>query len=201
MIIDGGHFAPATAAEIIHKNKAIQKHDPDAMHLLNINLKSVLIGNGLTDPLIQYKSFAKMACENSYGPVLDQDTCDAMDEKYPACADLIQQCYNSPNVTTCKPAYTQCNKDLLDPYTNAGKNTFDVRKPCDGQGALCYAIYDAMQTYVNRPEVLEAIGSRPDSFESCNMDLFDKITVSAAAQWENTYSLAHHRVLIGCVPS
>lgn len=161
-----------------------------------------MIGNGLTNALIQYKYLSKMACENSYGPALDQVTCGAMDEKYPACAALIKRCYTSQNLFTCMPAYIQCNKDLGDPYVNSGKNMYDVRKTCD-QGGMCYAVLDGMQNYLNRPEVLEAIGSRFETFESCNDDLHEKIAASAhhhtyVATKTTANSLVIHRQMIGC---
>ena len=50
----GGHYAPDVAHRIFTGNKA----EPAAHR---INLVGVMIGNGLTDPLIQYKYYAEMA--------------------------------------------------------------------------------------------------------------------------------------------
>jgi cathepsin A (carboxypeptidase C) len=53
-----GHYIPVFTAEILsHKNR-------------NINLKSVLIGNGLTDGFTQYEHYRPMACgEGGYPAV------------------------------------------------------------------------------------------------------------------------------------
>lgn len=74
-----GHYIPAIGGVINNNNKG----EFQSMELLkkkhtlsDIKLKSLLIGNGLTDPLIQYKYYAQMACDNSYDPVLA--TCDNM---------------------------------------------------------------------------------------------------------------------------
>lgn len=56
-----GHYIPAFASEILSHKKR------------NINLQSVLIGNGLTDGLTQYDYYRPMACgEGGWPAVLDE---------------------------------------------------------------------------------------------------------------------------------
>jgi cathepsin A (carboxypeptidase C) len=59
-----GHYIPAMAKVIADRNRewrALRRHkEPD---VLEIQLKSLAIGNGLTDPLIQYKYYADMAAD------------------------------------------------------------------------------------------------------------------------------------------
>lgn len=145
-----------------------------------------MIGNGLTDPLVQYKYSAKMACGNSYGEFLDQEICDQMDAKYPACAELIKECYAFQDKSSCVPAYLQCNKDLMEPYRAQGKNLYDVRKECKID-KLCFEIVDVMETYLNRPEVMQALGVQVDKFESCNDDLGFEFSVSKHCILYTTY--------------
>lgn len=145
--------------------------------LSTINLKSILVGNGLTDALTQYKYASEFACGNSYGIFLDQETCDQMDEKYPACAELIKECYASQDKASCMPAYLQCNRDILEPYRAQGKNLYDVRKECKVD-KLCFEIVGVMEAYLNRPEVMKALGAQVDTFESCNDDLGFEFSVS-----------------------
>jgi cathepsin A (carboxypeptidase C) len=54
-----GHYLPAIAKVVSEKNEAHRK-EPSFMP---INLSSVLIGNGLTDPLVQYEYYPEMACD------------------------------------------------------------------------------------------------------------------------------------------
>ena len=179
-ILDAGHYIPAIGGELNRNNKGnfasaqIQEY---ASTLSNINLKSLLIGNGLTDPLIQYKYYAKMACDNSYGPVLPQSTCDAMDRQYPACATLIENCYKSQSVWQCLPAAMKCNKDQIQPYQQTGMNPYDVREKCKG-GDLCYEILGSVQKYLNREEVKDAVGAQISEYESCNMQINFRFNVS-----------------------
>jgi cathepsin A (carboxypeptidase C) len=93
-----GHYIPVFTSEILsHKNT-------------NINLKSVLIGNGLTDPLTQYDYYEPMACGGGgYKAVLDPGECQSMENSLPRCKSLIESCYNSGSVWNCVPASIYCN--------------------------------------------------------------------------------------------
>ena len=63
-----GHYIPVFASEILSHKKR------------NINLQSVLIGNGLTDGYTQYDYYRPMACGDGGWPaVLDQGSCQSMD--------------------------------------------------------------------------------------------------------------------------
>ena len=55
---DGGHYAPNVAYRIMEGNKGSSS---------KINLKGLAIGNGLTDPALQYPMYAHMANNNTYG--------------------------------------------------------------------------------------------------------------------------------------
>ncbi|CAO0801662.1 unnamed protein product [Mucor circinelloides] len=182
-----GHYIPAIGGVINDNNKGHfkslellkKKHT-----LADINLKSLLIGNGLTDPLVQYKYYAQMACDNSYGPVLDRATCDNMEASFPACERLIQNCYDSQNVFSCLPAAMKCNKDQISPYQQTGMNPYDVREKCKG-GNLCYDILESVQKYLNIPAVKEEVGAETDKYESCNMQI--NFRFQMAGDWMRPY--------------
>ena len=154
-----GHYIPVFAAEILsHKNR-------------NINLQSVLIGNGLTDGMTQYEYYRPMACGDGGWPaVLDPQECTSMDNSLPRCQSLIQSCYDSESVWSCVPASVYCNNAMIGPYQSTGQNPYDVRTKCKG-GNLCYDELDWIQEYLNRADVMEALGAEVDSYESCNFDI------------------------------
>lgn len=105
-----GHYIPVFTSEILSHKKR------------NINLKSVLIGNGLTDGLTQYEHYKPMACgEGGYPAVLDDGECQAMENALPRCQSLIQNCYDSESVWSCVPASIYCNNALLGPYQRTGQ--------------------------------------------------------------------------------
>lgn len=155
-----GHYIPVFATEILKHKKR------------NINLKSLLIGNGLTDALNQYDQYRPMACGDGGWPaVLEPNQCRSMDNALPRCLALIEGCYENDNVWTCVPATIYCNNALMGPYQRTGRNVYDVRKDCDPGTSLCYAELDWISEWINKPEVLEAVGAEVDSFNSCNFDV------------------------------
>merc|ERR1712000_42691 len=154
-----GHYIPVFTSEILaHKKR-------------NINLKSVLIGNGLTDGLTQYEYYRPMACgDGGYKAVLGEQECRAMDNALPRCQSLIQGCYDSESVWRCVPAAIYCNNALIGPYQRTGMNPYDVRTQCKN-GNLCYDELDWIQQYLNRKDVMKALGAEVSSYESCNFDI------------------------------
>jgi cathepsin A (carboxypeptidase C) len=134
---DAGHYIPAIAT-------TIQENNAKNTFPL-VNLKSIMIGNGLTDPLTQYGYYKDMACEpSSYGTLVSsQKVCQDLESYQHSCRSSIQQCYNQTDfsvpatnisVATCILSAQICNtlliKTVLD-LTNS-TNTYDVRRPCEG---------------------------------------------------------------------
>ncbi|KAK5992097.1 Carboxypeptidase Y-like protein [Cladobotryum mycophilum] len=153
-----GHYIPVFASDILsHQNR-------------NINLKSILIGNGLTDPVNQYPQYRPMACgQGGYKAVLDKASCQDMDSALPNCLKQIKACYasNGTSARTCASATSYCNNNLLGPFQETGTNVYDVRIPCTG-GGLCYPAMDWISKWLNQASVKQALGVEVDSFESCN---------------------------------
>ncbi|PFH59630.1 hypothetical protein XA68_12066 [Ophiocordyceps unilateralis] len=147
-----GHYIPIIAKDILSKPGS------------GINLKSILIGNGLTDPLTQYRYYRPMACgEGGYPSVLDKATCEAMDKSVPECEALIQACYDGGDEEKCSRATRRCNDSILGAYEASNRSAYDVRKgPQDGPP-------DYSAQFLNTADVMEALGSEVDSFRPCNM--------------------------------
>ncbi|KAM5438452.1 putative carboxypeptidase C [Microsporum ferrugineum] len=152
-----GHYIPVFASEILsHKNT-------------NINLKSVLIGNGLTDPLTQYPQYRPMACgDGGYPAVLDQGTCRSMDNSLERCLSLIETCYSSESAWVCVPAAMYCNSAIIGPYQQTGMNPYDVRSKCEDMSSLCYPQLNTITEWLNQKSVMKALGVEVESYESCN---------------------------------
>ncbi|CAG8609726.1 3073_t:CDS:2, partial [Dentiscutata heterogama] len=90
-----GHYIPAIASDINNYNNDYYTKK----NLIHINLESILIGNGFVNPLVQYKYYPDMVCDSTYGPVLDNSTCNQMRIDYNQCFNLIKICYDSKNIT------------------------------------------------------------------------------------------------------
>ncbi|ORY86969.1 Alpha/Beta hydrolase protein [Protomyces lactucae-debilis] len=172
-----GHYIPVFAKEI-RKSKTPK-----------INLKTILIGNGLTDPLVQYKEYANMACgKGGYEAVLSKTECDGMEASYPRCASLIQNCYNSQSAWTCVPASLYCNNVMMGPYQKTGRNVYDIRGNCEDSANLCYPQMGWIQNYLNQPEVMKKLGAEVDTYESCNMNINRNFLFNG--DWMKPYYLA-----------
>ncbi|KAJ5781913.1 uncharacterized protein N7518_010396 [Penicillium psychrosexuale] len=155
-----GHYIPVMASEILSHKKR------------NINLKSVLIGNGLTDGLTQYEYYRPMACgEGGYPAVLDESTCQSMDNSLARCQSMIQSCYNSESPWVCVPASIYCNNAMLGPYQRTGQNVYDIRGKCEDESNLCYKGMGYVSEYLGQESVREAVGAEVDGYDSCNFDI------------------------------
>jgi cathepsin A (carboxypeptidase C) len=175
----GGHYIPVIADTINKNNKkhAESKDYTAQNHLISqINLKSLLIGNGLTDPLTQYGYYEKMACDNSYGAVLNRTSCEAMEAHIPACERFIKNCYKKQTPQACVYAQIKCTESQFGPYESAGRSPYDIRKPCVGD--FCYAEMDLVPAYLNRSEVMQALGAEVKSFANSNEQVKQNFVLS-----------------------
>ncbi|CZT03601.1 Carboxypeptidase Y homolog A [Rhynchosporium agropyri] len=155
-----GHYIPVFTSEILSHKKR------------NINLKSVLIGNGLTDGLTQYEKYEPMACgKGGYPAVLDAGECQAMSNALPRCQSMIQACYDSESVWSCVPASIYCNNALLGPYQKTGQNVYDIRGKCEDTSNLCYSALGWISEYLNKADVQKELGVEVSSYDSCNFDI------------------------------
>lgn len=155
-----GHYIPVFTSEIQSHKKT------------NINLKSVLIGNGLTDGLTQYPEYRPMACGDGGWPaVVDEQTCQGMDNALPRCLSLISSCYDSESVWSCVPASIYCNNAILGPYQRTGQNVYDVRGKCEDSGNLCYSELGYISKWLNDKKHMKALGAEVDGYDSCNFDI------------------------------
>lgn len=155
-----GHYIPVFASEILsHKDR-------------NINLKSILIGNGLTDGYTQYEHYRPMACGDGGWPaVLDESECRSMDNALPRCQSLINNCYESGSVWSCVPASIYCNNAMIGPYQRTGQNVYDIRGKCEDGNNLCYSALGYISEYLNQQDVMDALGVEVGGYDSCNMDI------------------------------
>lgn len=154
-----GHYIPGIAT-------AIQSH-PTPERLFN--LTSILIGNGVTDPLNQAPSYQKMACgEGGHKPVLSEEECANYNNNLPLVQRLTQACYDHQDRLRCIPAEYAGNT-LLEPYVKTGLNVYDIRGPCEeSTSGLCYKGLDYIDEYLNDADVQAALGVETTKFEGCS---------------------------------
>merc|ERR1712169_64384 len=78
----GGHYAPATAYRVGQ----------------SLNLQGLAVGNGLTDPLVQYEYYPELgytwAQKKLGSPVLTKEQYNVMNAGWPVCKKMIAACQN-----------------------------------------------------------------------------------------------------------
>lgn len=155
----GGHYVPAISSRVYQGNQAKEG--------LHINLKGIGIGNGLTDPVIQYQYYPEMAMNNSYDiKCVTDEQYTSMVEHVPKCTKMAEAC--QLDVEACEPADTYCNLFETTPYYSSGLNPYDIRKPC-GDDPLCYD-FSNIDTFLNLESTRKAlhVSDEVKTWESCN---------------------------------
>ncbi|KAF9533625.1 carboxypeptidase C [Crepidotus variabilis] len=178
----GGTYAPNFASVIYRANKELAlAPNPKLKH---INLASIILANGLTDPYVQMASVPDYVCDGPF-PVYapDDPQCGALRTKVPTCQRLIQFCYNSGSRFACVGANVYCNTQIMAPLMQTGLNPYDVRRKCDrsekGDGPLCYKQMGWIEAWMNNPSNKAALGVNPDrNFASCNMEVNQAFTMN-----------------------
>ncbi|KAL6586445.1 Serine carboxypeptidase-like 49 [Orobanche minor] len=153
-----GHYIPAFAARVYRGNK-----EKNGTH---INLKGFAIGNGLTDPAIQYGAYADYALDMG---ILTQPEHDRINKVLPLCETAIKLC-GTDGTISCMAAYFVCNTIFSSIIAHAGDvNYYDIRKKCEG--SLCYD-FSNLEKYLNQKSVRAALGVGDIEFVPCSTTVY-----------------------------
>ena len=121
MVTDAGHYVPNVAHRVwVGNGKSEGAH---------INLHGMSVGNGLTDPEVQYAYYPQMAVStNQHQPAVSNATFAKMQKAVPGCVNAIKKCNGGSGPVaklSCMFAYETCNAALMEPYQMTGMN------PCE----------------------------------------------------------------------
>ena len=120
----GGVYAPNVAMEVSRQNKALSKigSSPASQYRSHINLVSIVIANGMTDPYTQIASSVRYVCGDGPFPVYGTNGiyCKSLlKDKVPICQRLIKSCYDSADSELvdkkCPTATRFCFEQIMDP--------------------------------------------------------------------------------------
>ncbi|KAK7052186.1 carboxypeptidase [Favolaschia claudopus] len=114
----GGHYGPTFAAYFLSQNAAIAAGTLSGVHL---NLKTLGIGDGMTDPVSQYAGYITYAGTNPYHALVPDDYISTANQTwiiaYTGCKARIQSCENSAGAANsnaiCSGAQDFCNEYIL----------------------------------------------------------------------------------------
>ncbi|CEQ41860.1 SPOSA6832_03622, partial [Sporobolomyces salmonicolor] len=107
----------------------------------HINLVSALIGNGFTNPKIQYASYYPTVCTNTtgYGPFVDEEHCAKMQKALPRCQALIQMCYGVYLSLTTRPLSRPRNELGAPKRLTFSASCFEPRTDNPSDSTICLA--------------------------------------------------------------
>ncbi|KAK9126606.1 hypothetical protein Scep_015452 [Stephania cephalantha] len=153
-----GHYIPAFASRVHKGNKAKEG--------IHINLKGFAIGNGLTDPAVQYKAYTDYALDMG---VIQQADYKNINKMIPVCELAIKLC-GTDGKAACMASYVVCSSIFNNIMKRAGDtNYYDIRKKCEG--SLCYD-FSNMEKFLNQKSVRDALGVGDIEFVSCSSDVY-----------------------------
>jgi len=175
----GGHYVPNVMNYIWKQNNAKAG--------TNIPLEGFGIGNGLTDPYIQFAYYADMAYNSSSainspysGIPISKTLYNTMSGRIPKCQEMIEDCNTQLDNNDCDNAYSTCMTDEVEPVTATGVNPYNLNIKCAVPG-LCYD-FSAETTWLNNKTVQEQIGVDME-WESCNT----LVNVRLESDWMKDY--------------
>lgn len=158
-----GHYIPALAARVHRGNEAKEG--------IHINLKGFAIGNGLTDPGIQYAAYADYALDMG---IISKSDYKKVNTLLPVCEAGIKLCGTDGKIS-CIASYLVCNAIFNSIMRHAGDiNYYDIRKKC--VGSLCYDFSD-MDKFLNQKNVRQAFGVGDLEFVSCSSTVYAALLV------------------------
>ncbi|KAJ3313039.1 hypothetical protein HDV04_002327 [Boothiomyces sp. JEL0838] len=178
-----GHYIPAIAKAIYDSNKKIA----NAKGSINdgyINLKSLAIGNGITDPIVQYGKYADFGEDKKYGPIFSKKIIKKMRKAFPFCRQLIDACYHFQSNYTCVPATDYCNKHITSYFEKTGLNDYDIRLP-PGDTTFDDMGHD-LNVWLNTPSIQSELGVNIKNRIGCS----DKVGHMFDLQGDEMHNLA-----------
>lgn len=162
----GGHYGPIFNEYIETQNAAIKNGSLPGAH--EISLKTVMIGNGWYDPLIQYAAYYNFTVypgnTYDYSPYDEATQIQTYNSMYGPgnCFDLTTSCYETGVNEICSYADDFCYYEVeavLDDVAN--RDEYDIRELQPDPFP-----YEFYVDYLNTPEVLSAIGAFVNFSES-----------------------------------
>jgi carboxypeptidase C (cathepsin A) len=164
-----GHYVPSVSNRIFQSLK--NKEGP-----FNIPFKGLAIGNGLTNPYIQYRDYADYSFDNG---LISKDTRDYIQNSLlPACENDLAQNDTSDANSDCQNIPGTIQQNALRDF-----NVYDVRKPCSHQ-PLCYDL-SKLDVLMARSDFRASVGvSQDDHWSECDDTVYSKL--SSSDWWVNS---------------
>jgi cathepsin A (carboxypeptidase C) len=142
-------------------------------HQPQVNLKSILVGNGWFSPLDTIFGYWETLCTTKPGvekPIFNNTLCDMIASGLPRCMDVLRVCNDHRDAALCETALRICNDTILTYFgynEKGGRNVYDITKPCE-IAQLCYVELGLIEQYLNEGKVWKALGI-PEAIDHYNL--------------------------------
>ncbi|CAL5212157.1 unnamed protein product [Lathyrus oleraceus] len=131
-------------------------------------LQGFAIGNGMTNPIIQYSAYTQYAFDMKLITKEDQDN---INKLLRPCEDATKICESGGDRESCSLAFDHCEDIVNRILIIAGNiNFFDIRKTCEG--SLCYD-FSNVETLLNEKIVRDALGVGELKFDICSKVVYE----------------------------
>lgn len=150
-----GHYVPAISHYLLNEAKDV-----------NLNLRGIAIGNGLTDPYQQYPAYATFSYENG---LISKKWEDVMTGGMKACQALIYESQQKGGKVIDVAALEFCQilaDSVIGNPLHPKFNVYDIRIPCDAP-PLCYD-FSQSDAFLNRADVQEVLGVTGRNWVECD---------------------------------
>ena len=164
-----GHYIPSFASTIVNNG---------------VPLKSIMIGNGITDYVVQLGEKANIGCgKGGLGKLYKDNECSTFDQRYKRFLPFGELCYKFPNPITCYISL------LASPTTpdKGDLNPYDARLKCNNDAPWCYPEFTYIDQYFNTPKVQHALlGSNAlqKNYTVCNKRIEQKFFYDLALPYQ-----------------
>ncbi|KAF9063318.1 serine carboxypeptidase [Rhodocollybia butyracea] len=173
----GGHYGPTFAAYFLSQNAAIAA---GTISGITLNLKTLGIGDGLTDPLSQYPGYITYAGSNPYHPLVSTSTINRANSSWlssTGCKEQITACNNNGSNKVCSAAQSFCNNNILSPLAG----NFDVSSSVLATNPDPYP--PDLTSYLNK---IGTEAGAESTWQETNINVYDNF--AATGDWMRTSS-------------
>lgn len=156
----GGRYIPVLASAVLDGNKRNKAEGRP-----EVNLKSVMIGNGWTDSVTMMEGYLKQQCtgESGVAPIQSISKCVELHKALPYCQEqLLKECRYRNDPLACAAGVDFCESTLIGAFRETGRNWYDISEDCPEGVCKTAALDTALREYMNFNTTRETLGIDPE---------------------------------------